>query len=108
MSYEVLITVGAERDIESITDYIARTDSPQAAERVLDGILDAANRLAALPLRGARLPELDALGIDEYRQVHFKPYRIIYRVVDKQVVIFIIADGRREMESLLERRLLGG
>jgi hypothetical protein len=37
-----------------------------------------------------------------------KPYRLIYRVVGQQVVIYLIADGRRDMQPLLARRLLGG
>nr|WP_293191521.1 hypothetical protein [Ottowia sp.] len=32
---------------------------------------------------------------------------MIYRVVDGQVVIYLIADGRRDMQALLARRLLG-
>jgi toxin ParE1/3/4 len=48
------------------------------------------------------------LGIKEYRQAFFKPYRIIYRVIDEQVVVYVIADGRRDMQTLLSRRLLGG
>jgi toxin ParE1/3/4 len=47
------------------------------------------------------------LGIREYRQAHFKPYRLIYRVTGKQVFIYIIADGRRDMQALLSRRMLG-
>jgi toxin ParE1/3/4 len=50
---------------------------------------------------------LIALGIKEYRQASFKPYRVIYRVVHSQVVIYLIADGRRDMQSVLARRLLG-
>ena len=49
-----------------------------------------------------------ALGIKEYRQTIFKPYRVIYRVTERQVIIYLIADGRREMQSVLSRRLLGG
>ena len=37
-----------------------------------------------------------------------KPYRVIYRVVGSQVVIYLIVDGRRDMQSVLARRLLGG
>lgn len=44
----------------------------------------------------------------EFRQVNFKPYRLIYRVVGNDVIVYIIADGRRDMQSLLERRLLSG
>jgi len=60
-----------------------------------------------LPARGSYPRDLLDLGIKEYRQVFFKPYRLIYRVVARDVVVFVIADGRRDMQSLLARRLLG-
>jgi len=49
-----------------------------------------------------------ALGIKEYRQTSFKPYRVIYRVIGRQVVLYVIADGRRDMQTVLARRLLRG
>lgn len=49
-----------------------------------------------------------SVGIQEYRQLFFKPYQLIYRVLNQQVVIYLISDGRRDMQSLLARRLLGG
>ena len=58
------------------------------------------------PLRGAIPKELRSLGIHEYRQVFFKPYRVVYRVLNDRVVIYLITDGRRNMQSLLARRLL--
>ena len=65
------------------------------------------DNLATDPERGLIPGELAALGIQEYRQVFFKPYRVIYRHFDQQVVVYVIADGRRDMQSLLARRLLG-
>jgi toxin ParE1/3/4 len=50
---------------------------------------------------------LVALGIKEYRQTAFKPYRVIYRVEGIRVMIYLIADGRRDMQAVLARRLLG-
>jgi toxin ParE1/3/4 len=32
---------------------------------------------------------------------------VIYRVADNRVIIYLIADGRRDMQSVLARRLLG-
>ncbi len=58
------------------------------------------------PERGAYPKELLALGIRDYREIFFKPYRILYRVLDKNVYVLLIADGRRDMQSLLQRRLL--
>ncbi|NBS83035.1 MAG: type II toxin-antitoxin system RelE/ParE family toxin, partial [Betaproteobacteria bacterium] len=35
------------------------------------------------------------------------PYRVIYRVADNKVIIYLIVDGRRDMQAVLARRLLG-
>ena len=105
--YEVLLTRGAEQDLESLYDYIAEFDSVASANRVLDRLMEVVNGLTLLPERGSYPPELVALGIREYRQVAFKPYRVIYRVVDARVLIYLIVDGRRDLQSLLARRLLG-
>lgn len=107
MRYEVLITEGAERDLEEIYDHIAEFDSPEKADYVLSRLLEVSERLATFPDRGPHPKELQALGIREYRQAFFKPYRLIYRVIGKQVFIYLIADGRRDMQSLLAQRLLG-
>jgi toxin ParE1/3/4 len=65
-----------------------------------------AESLSRFPDRGSYPKELVALGIKEYRQTFFKPYRVIYRVVGSEVIIHLIADGRRDLQSLLARRLL--
>lgn len=105
--YEVLLTRGAEQDLEALYDYIAQFDSVASANYVLDQLVATVEGLAVFPERGGYPRELLALGMREYRQTTFKPYRIIYRVLGQQVVIYLIADGRRDMQRLLERRLLG-
>jgi toxin ParE1/3/4 len=105
--YDVLLTHGAEQDLESIHDYIAEFDCVANANHVLDELMAVVEGLAQFPERGSYPKELLALGIKEYRQTSFKPYRVIYRVVGKQVVIYLIVDGRRDMQSVLARRLLG-
>ncbi|MFN3752245.1 MAG: type II toxin-antitoxin system RelE/ParE family toxin [Thiobacillus sp.] len=106
--YEILLTEGAEQDLESIYDYIAEFDCKANADHVLDRLLEVVESLATFPERGAYPKELVALGIRDYRQTAFKPYRVIYRVMAQKVYIYVIADGRRDMQSLLTRRLLGG
>jgi len=108
MRYEVLLTEDAEQDLEDLYAYSAKYDSPKTADCVLERLLEITQSLATSPDRGTQPNELRSLGIQEYRQVSFKPYRAIYRVLDKKVVIYVIADGRRDMQSLLSRRLLGG
>ncbi len=105
--FEVLLTQGAEQDLEAIHDYISEFDCVANANHVLDQLLEVVESLSRFPERGSYPKELVALGIKEYRQSSFKPYRVVYRVAGSQVIIYLIADGRRDMQSVLARRLLG-
>lgn len=106
MHYEVMLTEHALHDLEALYDYIAAHDQPASADHVLDSLEAVIDSLATHPERGAYPRELLNLGIREYRQVFFKPYRVIYRVIGKMVYIMLIADGRRDMETLLSQRML--
>lgn len=106
-AFEVLLTEGAEQDLEALYDYICESDGLSSADYVLDELMAAVKGLSTFPERGSIPKELISLGIKEYRQAFFKPYRIIYRTTGQQVIIYLIADGRRNMQALLARRLLG-
>lgn len=105
--FEILLTQGAEQDLEAIYDYICEFDSVASANYVLDAVMDVVENLSRFPERGSYPKELVGLGIKEYRQTFFKPYRVIYRITDTRVLIYLIADGRRDMQTMLARRLLG-
>ena len=105
--HEVLLTRGAEQDLESIHDHISEFDNVANANHVLDHLMEIVQGLAQFPERGNYPRELMALGIKEYRQTSFKPSRVIYRVMGTQVVIYLVVDGRRDVQSVLARRLLG-
>ena len=104
--FEVLLTDGVERDLETIHDYIFEFDCVANANHMLDELMEVVESLSRFPERGSYPKELLSLGIKEYRQTIFKPYRVIYRVTGSQVIIYLIADGRRDMQSVLARRLL--
>jgi len=106
MNYQVFLTDAAAFDLEGLYDYIKSHNAPEKADYVLDKIEEAFSSLADNPQRGAYPNELLAIGLREYREIYFKPYRIIYRIIEKQVYLMVIADGRRDMQSLLQCRLL--
>ena len=96
---------GARKNLRAIHDYISAADSPERADYVAREIIRAAIALQEFPERGAYPQELLMSGNRKYRQVFFKPYRILHRVQGNTVYIAVIADGRRDMASLLARRL---
>lgn len=106
MPYQVFLTEAAIRDLEDLYDYIELHDVPGKADYVLDQIEKAFSTLSENPERGPYPKELVAVGLREYREIFFKPYRIVYRVMADNVYVMLIADGRRDMQALLQRRLL--
>jgi len=104
--YRVRIVREAEQDLVELIDYISNHDSIERATYVLGRLLAVCERLEQYPERGHFLPELRSLGIKTYREVHFKPYRIIYEIIGREVFIQLIMDGRRSLQAILERRLL--
>ena len=108
MRFDVWLTDDAMSDLNEIYEYISRHDTPGKAEHVLVKIEEAFGSLSEFPQRGGFPKELLELGIREFREIFFKPYRIIYKVVEKKIYVFLIVDGRRDMQSLLQRRLLQG
>ena len=106
MPYTVFLTDDAARDLEDVYDHIDLHDVPGKAGHVLEQIEKTFNSLSEYPHRGTYPKELLAIGLQEYREVFFKPYRIIYRVVDNNIFVLLIVDGRRDMQTLLQQRLL--
>ena len=106
MKYSVLIVQDAEDDLFDIYRYILENDSDTKAEYVVSRIEETCTSLQELPDRGHIPPELERVGVFGYREIHFKPYRIIYEIEGRRVFIHCILDGRRDLQDLLEGRLL--
>jgi toxin ParE1/3/4 len=107
MSFTVRFTIAARQDLRELHAFISAHDSLENADYVTREIVRAALTLRDFPNRGANPPELLEMGNRSYRQIFFKPYRILYRIRANIVLIAVIADGRRNMIRLLARRLLG-
>ncbi len=103
----VILSDDAAADLNELHAYIAHHDTPDKADAVFSRIERAILSLAESPERGAVPAELSAVGSRTYREVFFKPYRIVYRVLPDAVLVLLIADDRRDMQTLLQRRLLG-
>jgi len=104
--YRVRLADVAVQDLIDIYRYVATYDSVEAADHLLDELESLCSKLSSSPKRGHIPPELERVAVTAYREVHFKPYRVVYEVIGKEVFVHCVLDGRRDMQSLLERRLL--
>ena len=105
--YQVRLTEEAECDLVGLFEYIARKDSVDNAYYVLEKLDALIMSLDQQPERDHYPPELIEHGVKNFREVHFKAYRVIYEIMRNHVVILACFDGRRELQSLLQRRMLG-
>ena len=106
MNYSVYLISTAEEDIFEIYEYIFRNDSPQKAETVFTKLKESCESLATMARLCHVPPELDRISVRDYLEIRYKPYRIIYQIFGNKVFIHCVLDGRRDMEDLLQRRLI--
>lgn len=95
----------ARNDLLRILDYLLQT-SPAEAPGLLDKIESRAAALRSLPLRGRVVPELGRLQVREYREIQIPPYRLLYRVAGRRVLVLGLFDSRRNLEDVLLDRIL--
>jgi len=132
MTYKVYFLEDGEKDLFTISEYVEREGYPLAARELLAEMKKVCKSLSNMPKRGHIPPELERVGVFEYREIHLKVYRIIYQiiklshnfierpaardsekrkflsnqVIDSSVFIHCILDGRRDIQSILHQRML--
>ena len=102
--YDVVWSNVAENDLRNIVEYIA-DDSLSNALKIFKSIKRKASSLYTLPERGRIVPELREQGILQYRELIISPWRILYRISKKNVLVLSVLDSRRNIEDILLKRL---
>ncbi len=86
MDHDLIWTLKASADLESIIRYIARRN-PTAAAEIGQGIIERVESLAQHPLSGSALHEpMDG----PYRKLLFRRWKIIYSFRNSQILIMRI------------------
>ena len=89
---QVIWASSALDDIAGIAEYIAR-DSPDAASLFVRRLMEATDRLQEFPSSGRIIPEIDEA---DAREIIYRAYRIMYRVMGNEVWITGVVHGARE------------
>ena len=99
-AYHVVWTETARKDLVTIIEHIS-LDSLERAQQLYLKLVTLAESLSQCPERGRVIPELRCQGISSYRELIFPPWRLMYRVEDRRVVVLAVLDGRRNPEDIL-------
>ena len=106
MSYKIIILHSAEQDMKDLKNYIVKNFSVTTWQNTYDKLKKAIRNLKDFPYAGSTPDELEKVNLSQYRQIISGMNRIIYEVRQDTIYIHVIVDGRRDMKSLLTRRLL--
>jgi plasmid stabilization system protein ParE len=106
VSFKVVILESAEYDLKELKGYIVKNFSVETWRNAYEKIKEAVRNLKTFPLAGSMPEEFEKLNLNQYRQVLSGMNRIIYEVRQDTVYVHVIADARRDLTSLLTRRLL--
>ncbi|HEY0479283.1 MAG TPA: type II toxin-antitoxin system RelE/ParE family toxin [Kofleriaceae bacterium] len=104
MTRKVVRSEAAVEDMLAIADDLVSSlgmDAALAADARLEAAIESLDDLAH---RGRVVPELRARGITIYRELIVLPYRILYRVETREVLIVAVLDHRRDLDTLLQER----
>jgi toxin ParE1/3/4 len=96
-------TSEARDRLAEIEAYVAR-DNPAAAERLIDRLVEQAERLATHPLAGRVVPEWSR---DDLREKIVDGYRVVYRVLTEsdEIHVLTVFEGHRLLRDDDKARL---
>ena len=77
--------------VAEIANYIVK-DKPTAAENWVDKIFSKVESLASSPKSGRIVPEINK---DQYREIIYGNYRIVYRIEEKRVSVLTVRHGKQ-------------
>ena len=106
MRYKVNFVSDAEDDLLEIYKYVYLNDSEGSAEDLFSRLYKKCLLLKEFPERGHVPPELKLFDIKDFLEIHHKPFRIIFRIIKNEVFVYCILDGRRDIQKLLQERLI--
>jgi toxin ParE1/3/4 len=106
MSVSVVFLRSAALDLKALKSYIVKNFGKEIWQVSYRKIREAVGTLQTFPLEGKIPEELESLNLTQYRQVISGMNRIIYEVRQQTIYIHIVCDTRKDMKSLLTKRLL--
>jgi toxin ParE1/3/4 len=109
VSYSVLMSDDAEQDLWHIHAYIRSQFSDALANEIYQEIRNGILLLEDNPKLGHVIPQLAALGMNNYRHmVVMGKNRVVYELdqINRLVYVYLVCNDRQDYDAVLRRRIL--
>jgi toxin ParE1/3/4 len=106
MKFEVVILKSAKADLRDLKGYLNKQFGRDVWLESYAKIRVVIDNLKTFPFSGTVPEALEQINLMQYRQVLSGKNRIVYEVRQSVIYVHLIADSRRDMKTLLMRRLL--
>ncbi|MBP0605662.1 MULTISPECIES: type II toxin-antitoxin system RelE/ParE family toxin [Burkholderia] len=106
MTLRVVVLRSAEEDLKRLKRYLVSNFGSATWQTSYRQIKDAIASIRAFPNHGRIPDELANISLGQYREVIAGINRIIYDVRGDTIHVHIVCDTRRDLKSLLMRRLV--
>lgn len=102
----IIILPDAQDDLLALQHYMLKQWSPQLYDKAEDEIFGLLDQIAADKRSGQPVAELVDVGITDYQAILTSHHRIVYRIIDGVVFVYIVANRQQDFMSLLTRRVM--
>ena len=106
MSFKVVILKSARHDLNELRNYIVNKFSHETWLITSDKLKSSLKTLELSPFSGCVPEEIEMLNLGPFRQIISDMNRIIYETRQDVVFVHAIVDTRRNLTSLLTKRLM--
>ena len=104
----VVVLPDAQDDLLALQEYMLDEWGEANWLKAEDEIFEKLAQVDGGFLTGAVLRELETVGILEYRNVYTSHYKLVYRCIEGDTFLYIVAGHRQDFPTLLTKRLLRG
>ncbi|MBU9434153.1 type II toxin-antitoxin system RelE/ParE family toxin [Burkholderia multivorans] len=106
MTVKAVFLRSAETDLKELRGYVVKHFGKDTWQETYSKIKQSVALIESHPTSGKIPEELATLNLNQYRQILSGMNRIIYEVRGDTAYIHIVCDTRKDLRSLLMRRIL--
>jgi plasmid stabilization system protein ParE len=103
----VIVLPDAQGDLLSLQGYMLDTWGEAAWVKAEDEIFEKLENVDSGRFSGTAVQELALVGIFDYQNVYTSHHKLVYRRIDQDTYVYLIAGHRQDFPTILTKRLMG-